>query len=110
MQNGTEQTWYFLKDGTYLHRIISAGGGARAGVSERGTFTLSADKSHIELRTTKTTVAYAAATAGGHDTALGSGTDASSQVRVLSFNLNGPMNTHGTGIVLDGVPYLVRPW
>ena len=110
MVNATEHTWDFVKDGTYLHRTIASGGSTHVSSSERGTFTVSADKRSIELRTTKVTGAYSTPTVGGRGTALGAGTNTSAQVRVLSLNMDGPKNTHGTGIVLDGVAYNVRPW
>jgi len=53
--NGTEHTWDFMKDGTYMHRIIGSGGGVSVGTTERGVFVLSPDRKYIELHTIKKT-------------------------------------------------------
>ena len=108
--NGAEHLWDFMAGGNFVHRVFAAGAGTRVGKTERGTFRISADGGSITLRTSKVSVAVGTPAVGGRGTALAGGTDDSSQVRVLSFSLDGPRNTHGAGIVIDGVGYLVRPW
>lgn len=109
MQNNVLHTWDFYPNGTFLHRTVVSGSGTGVGKSERGTFTIS--EGLIELRITKSTMAFVTPgleTHGRQTTQLGSGQENKDEVRRLKFQLLGSNGKQG--IMLDGIEMNIKKW